>query len=101
LVDASPIAGEFLRQIAQFYMEFYKAKTGRLSCHLHDPSAVIACTMPELMEMEETALSVVTSGEEIGNLVRKTGGGRKCFVCMGVRADALLDEFRRTVALNP
>jgi len=101
LAEASPIAGAFLRQIAQFYMDFYKTKTGRLSCHLHDPSAVIACVRPDLMEMEEAALSVLTKGEEIGNLVRREGEGRKCLVCMGVQADALLDEFRRTVALNP
>ena len=101
LAETSPVAGGFLRQIGQFYMEFYKQKTGRLSCHLHDPSAVIACLEPELMDMEETGLGVVTEGEEIGDLVRRTGGGRQCFVCVDVQVDALLDTFKRIVALNP
>ncbi len=101
LAKVSPIAGDFLRQIGQFYMNFYQTKTGRLSCHMHDPSAIIACLHPELMVMEETALGVVSSGEQIGNLVRREGGGRKCHIAMGVDAGALLAEFKRIVGLNP
>ena len=69
---------------------------------MHDPTAVIACLKPELLTMEEYALSVVTEGKKIGLLERHPdGAGRKCFVCMDVDIDAVIDEYKTTISLNP
>lgn len=104
LALASPRAGVFLREIARFYLDFYQSKTGRLSCHMHDPTAIIASLKPELFRMQEVALRVVTDGEEIGNLVRREqelDEGRKCLVCLQVEAEDVIKDYKQTVALNP
>lgn len=99
VAKAAPRAGGFLSEIGQFYMRFYKSKTGRMSCHMHDPTAVIACLKPEFISLEETSLSVVTEGEKIGMLARRTDqNGRKCFVAMGVDAQAVMAEYKQTVS---
>lgn len=99
LAGAAPETGAFLNEIGQFYMAFYKTKTGRMSCHMHDPTAIIAALTPELLEMEEVALRVVTEGEQIGMLQRRaTQAGRKCFVCMRVNSEGVLSSYKQALA---
>lgn len=102
LAAASPLSGDFLRQIGQFYMNFYKSKTGRMSCHMHDPTAVIACVKPQFLDMQAVALHVVLEGEKIGMLARReVQAGRKCLVCMGVDPAPVIADFMQTLAHNP
>jgi len=94
VAKASPKIGGFLNEIGKFYSEFF--------CSLHDPAAVIACHKPDLFKMEEVALSVATEGEKIGNMERRAeGGGRKCFVCVRAKSDAVVRQYKEVVALNP
>jgi len=102
LEQQSPQTGGFLQKISAFYIDFYERRSGRPACSLHDPTAVIACHLPELFTMEETALSVVTEGEEIGNMKRNSdGAARKCFVCMDAEIGAVLSQYKRITASNP
>ncbi len=95
----APETGAFLHEIGQFYMSFYKRKTGRMSCHMHDPTATIASLLPDLLGMEELALRVKTEGERIGMMERRPEQtGRKCFVCTSVDAEGVLTEYKRALA---
>ncbi len=101
LAKASPKSGGFLREAAQFYMRFYSEKLGKMGCHMHDPSALIACVRPDLFEMSEVACEIVTEGEAIGDMRRRGGDGRRVHVCLGVKAEAVLDEFRAKISNLP
>lgn len=102
LAMAAPQTGSFLKEIGQFYMRFYQTRTGRMSCHLHDPAAVIASVRPEFMQMHKAALSVITEGEQAGNLVRDNAPGKRfCSVCMGVDAQSVIAEYKQITSQNP
>lgn len=73
LATRAPKLGGFLHDIAQFYMEFYKTRTERMSCCLHDPAALIAAVRPDLFTWEASPLSTVTSGDHLGETVAAAG----------------------------
>ncbi|NIZ10880.1 nucleoside hydrolase [Pseudooceanicola sp. HF7] len=72
LARIDPEHGAFLQEMSHFYLAFYHSK-GEAGCGFHDPMAVMACLMPDLLDCEVTPLSVVLEGEEIGRTVRATG----------------------------
>lgn len=99
LAKLAPETGGFLNKIGQFYMNFYKTRTGRMSCHMHDPSAVIASIKPHYFNMEKAALRVETQGERIGMLARTAGdSNRECHVCLGVDSSVLLADYKQMLA---
>ncbi len=73
LAALAPVYGGFLHDIAQFYMKFYETRTGRLSCCLHDPAALIAAVHPALFTWETHPLAAITSGDHIGETVITEG----------------------------
>ena len=80
--------GGFLNEATGFYFDFHEAKTGTRSCFMHDPSAIMAITDPELFGFENTPISVVCEGEEIGRTVTGADGRRPSRVAMEVDSDA-------------
>ena len=84
----SPVIGGFLNEATGFYFDFHEAKTGTRSCFMHDPSAIMAITDPELFGFENTPISVVCEGEEIGRTVTGADGRRPSRVAMEVDSDA-------------
>jgi len=64
-------AGEFLWSIKQHYLEFYKTKGRGDVFPMHDSSAALALTHPELFDWESGDLSCVVEGEERGRTVLK------------------------------
>ena len=66
LAETSPKIGSFLHEISAFYIKFYQSVIGEYVCLMHDPTAVIAITNPELMTYESVRLEVITEGERIG-----------------------------------
>lgn len=97
LADASPDIGGFLNRAVQFYFEWHKSKphyrTGPFEgCFMHDPSAILAITDPELFDMEQTGLSVITDGERIGQTIRSDEGSRHR-VCLKAKTDAVRQRF--------
>lgn len=98
LATRAPIIGGFLDRITSFYLrrEQRRGETG--GCFLHDPAAVLAAIEPELFEMREMPIRVVTEGAEIGRTVAhaRTGervGTPEIRVCMGVDGAALRERF--------
>lgn len=100
IAAAAPKTGGFLRDIAGFYLQFYKDVAGEDGCALHDSTALIACTHPELFTMDKTGLRVVTEGEEFGNTVRDTENP-PVSVCTDIDAEAVMALFMERVKSNP
>ena len=66
IAHQSPKIGGFLRDISSFYIKFYHSVIGEYVCLMHDPTAIIAITNPDLITYEEIPLEVVLEGEAIG-----------------------------------
>ena len=66
IAQQSPKIGGFLRDISSFYIKFYHSVIGEYVCLMHDPTAIIAITNPDLITYEEIPLEVVLEGEAIG-----------------------------------
>lgn len=97
----APRTGGFLKDIGAFYLDFYRSVDQHEGCGLHDSTAVIACTHPELFTFEETPIEVVLDGAAIGNTVRQPDKPRnRITVCTDVDADRVGDLFFSRICLN-
>ncbi|WP_171179389.1 nucleoside hydrolase [Ruegeria sp. HKCCD8929] len=83
LASISPDMGGFLRQISQFYLNFYKQAGGLDGCGLHDSTAVIACTHEPMFETVETGIRVDRHGDGMG-ATRPDTSRPPVRVCTGV-----------------
>ncbi|WP_298774975.1 nucleoside hydrolase [uncultured Shewanella sp.] len=63
--------GQFIWDISQYYLEFYRQITGSKSCHVHDPSAIAYAISPELFSFREGPIHVITSGPAKGHTLQK------------------------------
>ncbi len=87
VAKTSPRIGGFICDICEFYIDFYEKIVGKRVCLMHDPAALLAISDPEIFTFEKTPLSVIVSGEEVGNSVVSENSGRKA-VNVAVKADA-------------
>ena len=92
IAEASPQIGGFLKQISEFYIRFYHSVLGREVCIMHDPSAVISVTDPELFSYRKAEIEVMTDGDEIGRTRAVEGSGRRQ---VNVAVDARCDDVRK------
>ncbi|WP_417700668.1 nucleoside hydrolase [Pseudophaeobacter sp.] len=102
IAGQSPELGGMLQEMSAFYLAFYET-VGKLDgCSLHDPAAVIACTHPDLFEVETLPMRVSCSGETSGATLEAEAGTRKpTAVCIGVDAPAVKSLFLKRLALLP
>jgi len=99
LAIAAPRIGGFLRDAADFYFDFHEQKTGKRSCFMHDPSAILAITDPHIFTFESMPLNVVCSGVEIGRTKRDEGTERRPVrVAMGVDDAQARQKFLALIA---
>tara|TARA_B100001093_G_scaffold489541_1_gene527804 strand:+ start:123 stop:1076 length:954 start_codon:yes stop_codon:yes gene_type:complete len=99
LAEAAPIIGGFLEKASRFYFDFHEAKTGKRSCFMHDPSAIIAVTDPDLFGYERHPITVVCSGNEIGRTVTNPKADRRgTQIAMTVDSRTVGEIFMRYVA---
>ena len=94
LADAAPEIGGFIKASADFYIRFYETIIGRKTCLMHDPSAIIAITDPELFSYESVPVSVIVEGEEIGRTVPMPGADRpKVKIATSVDSDGVRQAY--------
>jgi inosine-uridine nucleoside N-ribohydrolase len=99
LAEKSPKIGGFLRNAAEFYFDFHQQKTGVRSCFMHDPSAILAITDPQVFTYEMMPLRVVCDGLEIGRTKRYDGTDRRPVkVAMGVDDTMAREKFLALIA---
>ncbi|MCP5074496.1 MAG: nucleoside hydrolase [Rhodobacteraceae bacterium] len=98
IAGAAPTLGGFLNRVVQFYLQFYEQRYGIPGCQMHDPTAVIAITHPELFIIETHALEVIVDGAQVGQTVRSAQAARRpAKVCMGVDAERVKELFLSTI----
>ncbi|MEM6618798.1 MAG: nucleoside hydrolase [Pseudomonadota bacterium] len=91
---AAPRLGGFLNRIGAFYRHFYKQRLGIDAAQMHDPTALILLTRPELFTVESHALEVIVSGERTGQTrVTADSGRRPVDVVMDADATAVKADF--------
>jgi len=96
---SSPRIGGFLEHASRFYFDFYRKRHALDVCFLHDPTAVIAVTNPEMFVTEKRALRVICDGERAGQVVTCTDGSRPDMdICLGVNADEVRALFLSVLA---
>lgn len=94
LAQTSPQLGGFLKRASGLYLDFYRQEMDQDGCALHDPSAVIACTHPELFDMQSLSIHVTESGVELGRTaVDETGNAPNIKVCVGGEMDSVKARF--------
>jgi len=75
-----------------FYFNFEKKESGLFGGYMHDPSAVVAITNPELFRFRQAVVCVDTSSDETrGRTVAKFSRGRKAnsWIVLGVNEEAV------------
>ena len=102
LAAAAPVIGGFLNGAVQFYFQWHKSKphyrhAAFEGCFMHDPTAVITVTDPDLFTIRETPIQVVTEGERIGQTA-PGGSGRPVRVVTTADKAAVRARFVDTVA---
>lgn len=91
---SAPVLGGFLNEAVQFYMDFYASHYGKRGCDMHDPTAIIALTDPQLFTIETHALEVIVDGARIGQTVRSADPSRpKHKVPLDVDAEGVKRRF--------
>lgn len=98
LARKAPKIGGFLKRVVDFYIRFYHSVIGREVCLMHDPSAVIAITNPELFTFNEVPVSVVLTGEAVGQTLPVPDASRskvkpKVRIATGVQVDAVRQAY--------
>lgn len=90
----APEIGGFLYDISEFYIKFYHSVMNQHICLLHDPSAILAITNPELFTYRQAPLRVICDGDEIGQTIADPSSGRRAVnVAVGVKIDQLRQLF--------
>lgn len=109
LRDEGGAEGRFIWEASRHYVGFYARAVGVAGCYVHDSSAVAFALAPELFTTRAGPVRVVAEGIAIGQTIQRTAGRRYSQgeaweavpdqrVCTAVRADAVLELFRCTMA---
>ena len=99
LATQSPKLGGLLHKMADFYIDFYETVGKFEGCGMHDPSALIACSAPDLFVTEEHKLRVICSGDRSGETVSDQNLAAEAVkVCVGVNISLVKQKFFENVA---
>lgn len=98
LKKSVPVIGEFLSQITDFYIKFYKEAVGIDGCQMHDPITVVACIRPDLFKYEYLPLEVCLNSDRIGETrISADSQRRQAKVAVDVDVDAVKKLFFDTI----
>lgn len=99
LARAAPVIGGFLNDAVQFYLRFHRQRHGLDGCHMHDPTAVIAITDPDLFVTRTAPVEVTLEGAAAGRTRLAPGSGLPGVrVCLDGDLDAIRRRFLAVMA---
>ena len=99
LASESRKMGGLLRDMADYYIDFYETVGKFAGCGMHDPSALVACIAPELFTTEPHALRVTCHGDRSGEMIiEESSTAQLVNVCTDVQAEAVKQNFFNNVA---
>ena len=65
---------DFVHRISKFYLDFHRSSSGVDGIYLHDPTALLAATDPELFTFTSGPIRVVTEGVAMGCTIMDASG---------------------------
>lgn len=84
-----PAVRSVVTGMLEFYFNFEKQKNGFFGGYMHDPSAVVVMTNPELFDFRRAEVRAdTTSGKTRGQTVAKFSGGRRANTWIALGANA-------------
>ena len=96
-------AGQFIHDISRIYNNFHREWKNLDGCYVHDSSATIYTTCPELFETRRGQIRVPDTGVGAGQTIYSPGvqswfvdewsGRPEIDVCVGVDSRSVLDEY--------
>ena len=104
LATVNPTVGSFLKQSADFYIDFYMEHHNFSGCCPHDLLAVVYATNPQWFECEDATFDVITEGEKVGKTLNTkastiaAASNKK--IALKVDKDALLADYLETLTLK-
>jgi len=99
LARAAPVIGGFLNRAVQFYFAYHRAHHDFDGCHMHDPTAMVAITNPDLFETRTAPVQVTLDGDDAGQTrFAAEGSGPPVRVCLGVDQAAVRARFLEVMA---
>ncbi len=99
LASNSPKVGGFLRDAAQFYIEFYERERKIDGCCPHDLLALAYVTNPEWFTLESGAIAVATDGKTLGNTTINTSVKTNKQIATSVMPEELLENYAAVLKL--
>ncbi|MEM7258136.1 MAG: nucleoside hydrolase [Pseudomonadota bacterium] len=99
LADGNKTVGGFLRDAAQYYIDFYEQRSNFIGCCPHDQLALTYVTNPQWFDCESAALDVIVEGEQIGKTFRTelTTGQRTQRIGKHVNVERLRQDYLSTL----
>jgi purine nucleosidase len=101
-------AGRYIRDIAQFYLDFHRSAEGIDGMFIHDASAVAYLLDPSIFTIRRGPIRVVCEGLAVGQTIQHPDDKRNMppawqdrpsqSVCIGVEAERVLDLYYKTVS---
>jgi len=99
LARTAPVVGGFLNRAVQFYFDFHRRQHGLDGCHMHDPTAVVSITDPDLFETRRVPLAVDLEGESFGRTRAVPDAATPpVTVCTGGNLEAIKRRFLEVAA---
>lgn len=99
-----PVPGTFLRNAAEFYIEFYNSRDSINGCCPHDHLALAYVTHPEWFTLESGELDVITDGEQTGRtlLTQNTASSTQAIkqIATDVDSEKLLEDYTDILTAN-
>ena len=74
LTQKNEAVGNFISAIGDFYLKFYRSIGANDGYYLHDPSALLYLTHPELFETFKAPVRVASSGLSLGHTIAAFSG---------------------------
>jgi len=90
--------GGFLRDAAQYYIDFYQRQHGFEGCCPHDQLALTYVTKPEIFTLENGVIDVKTDGDELGKTTIDTSVQTNKYVAISVEKNALLADYTEVLS---
>lgn len=67
--QATPVAGGFIRDFSQFYLDFYRSNGVTEGFYVHDPAALLYVIDPQLFTTKTAAIRVASEGIALGQTI--------------------------------
>ncbi len=92
LANRNRIAGGFIRDFSQFYLDFYRSVGITEGFYVHDPATLLYLIQPTLFSTQKAAIRVATTGIGIGQTIAAKSLQSKRGAWQGIKFNAYANQ---------